>query len=198
MSLSSECELFRASQSRNQHATSHSQQRRQPVILIAQCVRCLAQCLLARFALTGVSETAGAECGVKNDQSTCTEQATSLSNDRRVLGAIAIDEHDVVSRILQTRQHLEGATGDQSRAHVVVAEGGEGIASNALVLGLDIDRGENTLVSHAGEQGSARDTGARTDLDDGRGVDGCSKHAEQVGGGRSDGIGAEVGCLGTS
>lgn len=168
------------------------------MILIAQSVRCLAQCLLARFALTGISETARAECRVKNDQATCTQQATSLGNDRRVLSAITIDEHDVVSRILQTRQHLEGATGDQARAHVVVAEGGEGIASNALVLGLDIDRGENTLVSHAGEQGSARDTGACTDLDDGRGVDGCSKHAEQVGGGRSDGIGAEVGCLGTS
>lgn len=71
MSLSSECALLRATKRRDQQATSNSQQCWQPVILIAQCVRCLAQCLLACFALTGVSETARAECRVKNDQATC-------------------------------------------------------------------------------------------------------------------------------
>jgi len=95
-------------------------------------------------------------------------RATSLRDDRGVLSAIAIDEDDVVSRILKARKYFECTTGDQARSHVVVAQGSERVACDALVLRLDVDRRQHTLVGHAGEQCSSGDSGACADFNDGR------------------------------
>lgn len=134
------------------------------MLIISECMRDIAQCGGLSIALAWVSDAAIGQHIVERQDAADSEQALGLVQDRRVFSFVAVHENNVVSLIGEAGQDLKGATGDQPGAHMVVAQGSEGFAGHPLVFSVNIDRGQDTGVGHASEQGRTRDTGPGADL----------------------------------
>ena len=86
----------------------------------------------------------------------------------------------------QPGQHLEGGAGDGPRALGGDVGRGERLAGQALVLGLDVDRGQHPVGAHPAQQPQARDAGAGADLDHRAGFEHRGQEAQSGASARAD------------
>ena len=82
-----------------------------------------------------------------------------------VLGLVAVDEDEVVVAVGEPGEHVERGAGDGAGALGRDAGLGERLAGQPLVLGLDVDRGQDAVGAHAAQQPEPGDAGAGADLD---------------------------------
>jgi hypothetical protein len=126
----------------------------------------------------GVGHAVAGE-GARDDEDAARAQdADRVLDDLGRLGRVAVDVDEVVGAVGEAGDHVERAARDESgagRAHVEVEEG---LPCGALVLALDVDRGEDTVVGHAVEQPEPGDPGAGADLGHRAGADGRGEQAE--------------------
>ena len=96
-----------------------------------------------------------------------------------VLHLVGVDDDHVVGAVGHPREHVERPAGDDPGALVGDARLGVGLLGHALVLGLDVDRGEDAVLGHALEHPQPRRAGAGADLDDRLGLHRCREQAQQ-------------------
>ena len=100
----------------------------------------------------------------------CRSSRSALLDVLGVLDLVGVDEDQVVRAVAEPGQHVQRRTGDQPEALGGDADGEERLARGLLVLGLDVDAGQDAVGLHAGEQGQSGDAGSGADLDHGLGL----------------------------
>ena len=169
-----------------QAVAKRHQHRRQPLVLGDQ-PRGLAHRGDLGVAGLGVAGASAKRRPVHHDRAARSQQPHALDDEVRLVGRVGIDEDQVVGLVSQPGEHLLGPATDQPGPRRPDARLGERLLGEALVLGLDVDRGEHTVVPHAGQQPQGADACAGAHLDDRLRAAELRQHTEEGPDGRGDG-----------
>ncbi len=130
-------------------------------------------------ALRGVGHPVVPQRVVEGHDPARAEQTQRLLEVGGVFGLVAVAEHDVVVTVGEPGEYVEGGAGDGPDPLLGEPRLGEGLARQALVLGLDVDGGEHSVGPHPAQQPDSRDAGAGADLDHGAGVENRGQEAQR-------------------
>ena len=108
------------------------------------------------------------------------QQPQALLDVVGVLERVAVDEDQVVRAVAQLGQHGQGVAGDQPEPLARDAERAERLAGLPLVVGLEVDAGQDPVGLHAGEQGEPGLAGPGADLDDRAGLHGLGEEGQRA------------------
>jgi hypothetical protein len=107
------------------------------------------------------------------------QQPDRLAEAGGVLGLVAVHEHDVVVAVGEPGEHVERGAGDGAGALGRDAGVVEGLAGQPLVLGLDVDGGQDAVRAHPAQQPESGDAGPGADLGHRAGVEHRGEEAQR-------------------
>jgi hypothetical protein len=105
-----------------------------------------------RVALRRVGNPVVPKRVVERDDAARAQQPQRLAQVLAVLGLLPVAEHEVVGLVGEPGQHFERRTADQAGAGRREAGVGVRLLGHPLVLGLDVDRGQQAVGMHPTQQ----------------------------------------------